>query len=82
VSNHAVTSGTDERTESIEIVVNGEPRIVPAGQTVRGILAALGVEADRVAVELNRAIVRKQEWDATRVANGSRLEIVQFVGGG
>lgn len=71
-----------QETEQIQIVVNGEARSAPAGQTVRSLLAVLGIEADRVAVELNRSIVRKQDWDDTAVANGSSLEIVQFVGGG
>lgn len=70
------------QTEAIQIVVNGEPRGVPAGQTVKSVLAALGIDAARVAVELNRVIVRKPDWDATPVPDGSTLEIVQFVGGG
>ena len=72
----------DAKTEQIEIVVNGEMRFAPSGQTVRGILKVLGVEPDRVAVELNRTIVRKSEWEKTAVEPGASLEIVQFVGGG
>ena len=70
------------QSEQIKIVVNGEGRMAPAGQNVRGILAALGVEADRVAIEMNRTIVRKADWDSTEVCDGAALEIVQFVGGG
>ena len=70
------------QTEQIQIVVNGEDRTVPAGQTVQSLLTVLGVEAGRVAVELNRNIVRKTDWDKTPVPDGSELEIVQFVGGG
>ncbi len=40
------------------------------------------VEEDRVAVELNRSIIRRPDWDRTRVDTGASLEIVQFVGGG
>jgi thiamine biosynthesis protein ThiS len=47
------------KTEPVRIVVNGEERQVPAGQNVRSLLAVLGIEADRVAVELDRTIVRK-----------------------
>ena len=82
MSNHGMTNATDQKTETIEIVVNGEPRNVPGGHTVREVLGVLGVDAERVAVELNRTIVRKQEWDATEVPDGAALEIVQFVGGG
>jgi sulfur carrier protein len=70
------------KTERIGIVVNGEERQVPDGQNVRSLLAVLGIEPDRVAVELDRTIVRKADWEATAVREGSRLEIVQFVGGG
>jgi len=49
---------------------------------VASLLTALGIEGDRVAVELNRTIVPKREWSATPVAAGASLEIVQFVGGG
>ncbi len=67
---------------AIKIVVNGEERSAPAGQNVGALLAFLGIEGGGVAVELNRSIVRKSEWDATAVGDGSALEIVQFVGGG
>lgn len=72
----------DTETKQIQIVVNGEPRSAPSPQTVESVLAALGVDSGRVAVELNRAIIRKPEWSATPVPDGSTLEIVQFVGGG
>jgi sulfur carrier protein len=46
------------------------------------LLAFLTIDSSRVAVELNRRIVRKPEWDASRVEAGAQLEIVEFVGGG
>ncbi len=69
-------------TEVLEIVVNGETRIVPAGLTILTLLTELGITPDRVAVELNRSIVRQPRWAETPVEAGSQLEIVQFVGGG
>ena len=72
----------ENQTNPIEIIVNGEPRSVPPGLTVAALLAHLGVEAGRVAVELNHQIVRKPAWTETRVEAGARVEIVQFVGGG
>ncbi len=69
-------------TGLVEVVVNGQPRAVPAGTTVAGLLRLLGLDPERVAVELDRRIVKKTEWAATPLAAGSRLEIVQFVGGG
>ena len=69
-------------TKDIQIVVNGQLRAVPRGRTVVELLAWLGIEGDRVAVELNRTIVRREDWDKTEVGEGAALEIVQFVGGG
>ena len=68
--------------ESIEVEVNGEARRVPPGQSVQGLLAWLEVPFERVAVELNKSIVRKRDWAATQVESGARVEIVEFVGGG
>ena len=69
-------------TESLEIVVNGAPRQAPAGQTLLGLLLNLELEPSRVAVEMDRRIVRRAEWETLQLQPGSRLEIVQFVGGG
>ena len=69
-------------TESIEIVVNGEPRRVPPNQTLAALLGALNIPAERVAVELNRSIVRKRDWAQTPVETGANIEVVEFVGGG
>jgi len=69
-------------SETIEIVLNGEPKRVPDGLSVWGLLADLGVDPERVAVELNRVIVRQPEWRERMVEGGAAVEIVQFVGGG
>lgn len=66
----------------IPIVINGEAQQVPAGLNIRNLVAHLGLDPGRVAVELNRRLVRKPEWDATAVEAGAVLEIVTFVGGG
>jgi len=69
-------------SNTIEITVNGEPRQIPDGLSVAEFLAHIGIVADRVAVELNRAIVRKPEWSSTMVPPDAHIEVVQFVGGG
>ena len=69
-------------TKDIQIVVNGQLQAVPAGQSVTALLAWLGIDLSRVAVELNQSIVRRQDWEKTEVGEGAALEIVQFVGGG
>ena len=69
-------------TKTIEIVVNGQPRRVPAGLNVTTLLVFLEIPGSRVAVELNREIVRKPSWESTAIAAGARVEVVWFVGGG
>jgi thiamine biosynthesis protein ThiS len=67
---------------AITIQVNGENRETAVGTTVAGLLTQLGLNAGRVAIEYNLRILPKAKWEGTQVANGDRLEIVQFVGGG
>jgi thiamine biosynthesis protein ThiS len=71
-----------ELTESIAIHVNGDLRQVPAGISLADMLSELGLDARKVAVERNLAIVPRGTFDAVRVEDRDRLEIVHFVGGG
>jgi len=66
----------------IEVVINGEHRSVPEGQNVLGLLQQLQLDPSRVAVELDRRIVKQPLWGETPVRAGAQIEIVQFVGGG
>jgi thiamine biosynthesis protein ThiS len=68
--------------ETIEITVNGEARLLPRGTTVATLLAKLGVERGRVAVERNLDIVPRSTYDAVTLADGDTVEVVAFVGGG
>ncbi len=64
------------------IELNGEPRSIKSGATVRELLEVeLRIAAERVAVELNRALLPRAQWDRV-LAGGDRIEIVTFVGGG
>ncbi len=66
----------------IEILVNGESQSVPEGQTLLDLVRHLRLDPERVAIELNRKIVKRSAWTLTPVGQGAALEIVQFVGGG
>ena len=69
-------------TKTIAIVLNGEPRRVPEGLNIGGLLKFLEIDGQKVAVELNREIVRKPEWESAEVREGALIEVVWFVGGG
>lgn len=66
----------------VEIVVNGEARDVPEGLTVVRLLEHLELGGRRVAVEVNREIVRRESYAEHPISAGDQIEIVHFVGGG
>lgn len=66
----------------MSVYINGERRDLPRVANVRQLLSVLGVTQDRIAVEVNRRIVRRDDWDRAVLEDGDRVEIVQFVGGG
>ena len=66
----------------MQVRLNGELREIPDGLTVAGLLAHLGVKAQRVAVEVNETVVTKDRYESHRIGSGDSVEIVAFVGGG
>jgi thiamine biosynthesis protein ThiS len=66
----------------MRVRVNGESRDFPPETTLAGALAILNLPAPLVAVERNREIVRREEYERTRLSDGDALEIVRIVGGG
>ena len=66
----------------MNIAINGQPKQFDAPLTVAALLEALQLDAERVAVELNREVLLKERFAATNLKNGDSLELVQFVGGG
>jgi len=55
---------------------------MPPAASVRDLIRELGLDEDAVAVERNRAIVRRPSWAETMLRSGDRIEVVRFVGGG
>jgi thiamine biosynthesis protein ThiS len=66
----------------LEIMVNGESRVIPGPASVADLLRHLGLDPRTVVVELNRQIVRRPQLDQTTLAEGDAVELVHFVGGG
>jgi sulfur carrier protein len=67
---------------ALPVSVNGAPREVPAGTSVRGLLGMLGLGGRRVAVAVNRSVVPRSAYDSQRLAAGDRVEVLEAVGGG
>jgi thiazole synthase len=68
--------------QSLAIHVNGAPRRVSAGLSITQMLAELGLDPQRVAVERNRDVVPRSNLAQAMVEDGDQYEIVHFVGGG
>jgi len=66
----------------LQLHVNGERREVPDDLSVEELIRHLNLAPERVAIELNRSVVRRAEWAATTLSENDRVEIVHFVGGG
>jgi thiamine biosynthesis protein ThiS len=66
----------------MQLTVNGEARSFQGVGDVAALVAALGLDGRKVAVERNLEIVPKSLYGQTRLADGDRIEIVSFVGGG
>ena len=66
----------------MKLVINGEERSFEGEPTLFALVGELGLQPDRVAVELNQKIIRRDDWSATTLREGDRLEVVHFVGGG
>ncbi len=66
----------------LRLTVNGESRTASPGTTVAGLLASMGIDPARVAVERNQDVVPRRTWDQASLADGDKIEVVAFVGGG
>ena len=66
----------------MNLTINGEQRVLGSPETLAALVEQLGMKSDRVAIELNRTIVPREQWAQTPLKDGDRLEIVHFVGGG
>jgi thiamine biosynthesis protein ThiS len=64
------------------LFINGKDQTFSDPLTLAQLIEQLGMKSDRVAVELNRDIVSRNQWPETSLKDGDRLEIVHFVGGG
>lgn len=66
----------------MDITLNGKPTDLTEGITLGELVVQLGLEAERVAIEVNEDVVPRKTFSETPVKPGDRIEIVTFVGGG
>lgn len=66
----------------MQIQLNGENHTLAETCTLEELVRELSLTPQRVAIELNRTVVRRDHWAQTILNEGDRVEIVHFVGGG
>ena len=69
-------------SEETQVTLNGDRSSFPAQTTLLDVVKILGLDPERVAIEYNRAIVKRELWLSTVLEHNAEIEIVQFVGGG
>ncbi|MGB7069197.1 MAG: sulfur carrier protein ThiS [Pyrinomonadaceae bacterium] len=66
----------------MKVFINGETREIPDGFHLAQLLTHFEMPTQRIAVERNSEVVHRTAWTETLVADGDRIEVIQFVGGG
>jgi sulfur carrier protein len=66
----------------MQVLINGEKTELPDGLTLSAVVRHLSLPERRMAVEVNKQVIRKQDWESFKIDTNDNIEIVHFVGGG
>lgn len=66
----------------MKIVVNGRVKEIEEETNLRRFLDNLFLPSERIAVELNETVVRRKDWEDTKINEADKIEVIHFVGGG
>lgn len=66
----------------IEIQLNGKPYSLSEGVNIDSLLEELSIPKGKVAIELNKKVLHKENYTKTVLKNNDQVEIVTFIGGG
>ena len=66
----------------MEITINGETKQIAQEINLTELLKHFSLPEERIAIELNKTVVRKKDWEAIKINDADRIEIIHFVGGG
>jgi thiamine biosynthesis protein ThiS len=66
----------------MELVINGKTEQLPEGLNASGLIAHLGLQDERLAMEVNREIVPRSSFESYHFKPGDQVEIVRAIGGG
>lgn len=66
----------------MQVFINGETRNIESELNLLELLKKLELPTERIAIELNKSVVRKKDWETIKVGDADTIEIIHFVGGG
>ena len=66
----------------MKVLVNGDEKDFDTAISLSDLITHLDLPTARIAIELNREVVRRSDWESTMLKDEDRIEIVHFVGGG
>jgi thiamine biosynthesis protein ThiS len=66
----------------MKVFLNGEVREVPDGFNLEQLLQHFSLPSQRIAIEVNKDVVRRGDWTAVKVGESDKIEVIHFVGGG
>ncbi len=66
----------------MKVIINGEAKEMAGNLNLNGLLEYLSMPEERIAVELNKEVVRKKDWETIKINDADKIEIIHFVGGG
>lgn len=66
----------------MQVLINGETRKIENELNLRQLLEKLELPTERIAIELNKDVIRKKDWESIKISDADKIEIIHFVGGG
>ncbi|MGI8640197.1 MAG: sulfur carrier protein ThiS [Pyrinomonadaceae bacterium] len=66
----------------MRVVINGETKEIVNKVSLSELLKHFSLSDERIAIELNKEVVRKKDWESIKINDADKIEIIHFVGGG
>ena len=66
----------------MKVSINGETKELTNELNLSELLRHFSLPQQRIAIELNKKVVRKKDWENIKITEGDKLEVIHFVGGG
>ncbi len=70
------------KTRKIKIIINGITKEIPNEVNIIELLESFSLPKERIAIELNKQVVRKKDWGNIKITDADQIEVIHFVGGG